>query len=482
MKAKRGIALGVAALMALGIFSGCGPGETASGEGASSESAGNTLADQLRADLALDGQEIIFVYPPGYGYLDPEGKDPYYRRRNERMAEVGEKYNCTITQKEGKGLYWQMMVTSILSGEPEGHVMITNPASFMGWYKANAFADLTAAMEKTGIDFTDKRYSQRVRKLASLDGKTLAFGERSVYNRNFAWYYNKRIFQEMKLEDPNELTEKGEWTWDKVTELATKATKRKADGTVEQWGLAGAMHTTMWRALIDSDGGTLSRLGDDGVPQLLLSDPIVMKALEQMYDWTVVKKIAYVNNGSQSWDFMYREFTKGNIAMLAADNNFLTIARDAGMVDDFGVLLPPKGPDVDDYVLKEQGGELNFIPKSYESMADTLLLIIDEIYAPLADDSFEDVVAERVATLTRDEQSLNNYVRATLEPNMFAKDDKDVDFSDMLDIWWTTPSINEMMNEILNGQTTPGEAVSAYSNRFQTSIRDSWGDMQYTGK
>ncbi|MCL5071916.1 MAG: sugar ABC transporter substrate-binding protein [Actinobacteria bacterium] len=49
-------------------------------------------------------------------------------------------------------------------------------------------------------------------------------------------YYNKDLFKQAGLPTPSELVDKGEWTWDKMVELASQLTKKGNDGVVTQYG------------------------------------------------------------------------------------------------------------------------------------------------------------------------------------------------------------------------------------------------------
>ena len=101
--------------------------------------------------------------------------------------------------------------------------MVTQENYFMEWYKAGAFADLNAAMEKTGIDFKDSRYSQTARKYTNIDGKQYAFSDVPLNPTGTIWFFNKRIFKEQNLGDPYEMVKNKTWTWDKVEEIAKTA-------------------------------------------------------------------------------------------------------------------------------------------------------------------------------------------------------------------------------------------------------------------
>lgn len=92
------------------------------------------------------------------------------------------------------------------------------------------------------------------------------------------WLFNRRIFSEMKI-DPYELVKNKQWTWDKVEEIAKKATKRAANGNVEQWGLAGWMAGHMAASMAWENGGSIASVGKNGKPLVTMNDAKVRTAL-----------------------------------------------------------------------------------------------------------------------------------------------------------------------------------------------------------
>ena len=147
------------------------------------------------------------------------------------------------------------------------------------------------------------------------------------------------------------------------------------------------------------------------------------------------------------------------------------------MADDFGIVYAPMGPDVDDYTVPVSCGQMYFIPKTYESMADKLLLLIDDLYAIPDGMTIDDLVAEKNVSKLRDEESLNYYTSMVKDSNLFIHD-----AYVMTKIDWTTPSIHEMCSEVLKGSRTPGDALEANRVQFQSAMEDMMEGHKVTGK
>ena len=73
--------------------------------------------------------------------------------------------------------------------------------------------------------------------------------------------YNRGVFEQIGIDDPKELYDKGEWTWDTMTDCIRKFIDSDSDGA--RTGLYGATAYTA-HAFIDTTGTPLIEIGDDG--------------------------------------------------------------------------------------------------------------------------------------------------------------------------------------------------------------------------
>lgn len=479
MKARQWAALSAAVLMGIGFTAGCGeqPGSSqVSSNGSSQSTEGLSKTEKLKAELDFDGETLTFVCTPGWDYANPDSTDPEVIRRRERIAELEKKYNVKIVQKEGKGNYFDLMASTILSGEPMGHVLMVPDNQLLDWYKANVMANLNDAMEKTGIDFTDETlYSGETRRATNFDGKQVGFGPRAI-QLGTAWFFNKRIFEEQNLGDPYEMVKNKTWTWDTVEEILTKATIRRADGTVEQWGMNSWTGFSFFSSMAGANGGSLVTFDNEGVPHQNLSDPRTVEALEKMYDWAFVKKIADINDGTRQWDAAMKEFAKGNVAICLGTNKMLQIAQETPMEDEFGVIYAPLGPGKTDYTVSETRGDMYFIPTTYESMADKLLLLMDDLFITSDGATQEDRIMEKYASQVRDKRAMEVFLASALSTNPGGG----ASFG-MLHLEWMEPSIETICATIIRGEASPGDLVEQNRNQMEKMIEDQMDGHKATG-
>ena len=147
------------------------------------------------------------------------------------------------------------------------------------------YEDLTAAVNKVDSEVIN---TKRSKDLFSWDGKLYGVvADNSCFVH--LMYYNKYKFQSAGLEDPRELYEKGQWTWDKIFEQGKQVTK---DGEV----FFGAQNEVV--NLYGENGYYLK----DGKFYNNLRSPKIRKGLELMRKIYVGNDaIGSTDTGSQSY-------------------------------------------------------------------------------------------------------------------------------------------------------------------------------------
>ncbi len=453
---KRFLAAVLSALTVTALLAGCGGGE---------EAAVSTN------DLDFGGETITFAYPSEFSMAYTEGtNDPYLIHQRQRMDELEQRFNCKIAQVEGKGQYWTQMTASIAAGTPLGHVMVTKEGYLLDWFKAGAIANLADAMAQTGIDFTDSRYSQTVRKMTRFDGGQYAFSDLPSSPTGALWYANLSLFEREQLGNIYELIENKEWTWDKCEKIAAKATKTDASGNTTQWGIRASQGTQLLLSLAVSNGGSIAGFDAEGKPTLPLSEPAATEAFRKFYDWGIVKKIADIGDGSTSWDPAPLAFTEGNIAMLVSDNALFQTAQDHAMADQIGVIYPPIGPQMDDYATSASCGQMYFIPVTYQDMAPKLLPLVNELFAP-DEELMEKEVVYKYPRLNDSADSLRVYLDILTNSQRHFSD-----ATQLLKVDWVSPTVHEMCAKVLSGEQTPDEAIAANTPQFLATMSDTMED------
>ncbi len=195
--------------------------------------------------------------------------------------------------------------------------------------------------------------------------------------------FNRDLIEAEGLDDPYELYENGEWTFEKVTEMARKATRdTDGDGVIDQWGLSDNDP----KNLVYAYGGAITRRDENGKVYFSMDEPEAVAGLRQWIDWVKVDQIA---SGGEN------EFGAGQIAM--AFMPMYAIGNHQDWPFSHGVLPYPQGPYTDEPLFLPGAGDSWHIPANAEYALglvalDNFLFSLDSYYEDL-----DNYIAGRIA-------------------------------------------------------------------------------------
>ncbi|WP_020615448.1 ABC transporter substrate-binding protein [Paenibacillus daejeonensis] len=305
------------------------------------------------ADINLDGRTIrIAAWWDGM----PAGETADEIAQLEKMAELEEAYNfkfefINIPFEE----YMDKFTTSVLSGEPFADVAVMEYKRAAVPVKSGLVLPLS---EFTTADSNINNEGNLVGKLPALAGGEYAFWPPSVSIVGI--HYNREIFNQLGLPDPQDLLESGEWTWDKFLEIAKTATRdTNNDGTPDIYGYSGwaadmARHFGVSNGITFVDGNTMEDKS---------TDPKMIEALEFVNRVYNAENVVKVKSGNpMDWNET-NTFKDGDVAMsLQYDWNIGDLSFEAGVVP------IPAGPNSDGtHTFANTALNGWFIPKGVEN-------------------------------------------------------------------------------------------------------------------
>jgi len=185
------------------------------------------------------------------------------------------------------------------------------------------FVSKTAS--ETFFSFKDKIYSASVSGVSPL-----------------VLYYNKDMVESEGLDDPMDLYESGNWTFDTFKQMCKTLTNdTDGDGNIDRWGLC-CWYPWAW---LGADHTALCKIGSDGLYELNLDDPAVVETSEFVQD------MYYTSNWrGLDGDNIYTSFYQGRNAFLQeyswSETSNIIPAKQSGQFDfDYGVVPTPYGPN-----------------------------------------------------------------------------------------------------------------------------------------
>ena len=205
------------------------------------------------------------------------------------------------------------------------------------------------AVSDYDIDFSDPEYwNQTSQATGTFGGKQYVIAPNAMgfdmVAVNMVTAFNKSLVQKAgyTADQLYELSNSGQWTFDKFREVALACTD--LDNGV--YGTTLTRNVLLMSAMIASNGSDMITK-KDGVDTFNMLDSKALTAVNYLVSMARDDK-------SVLMDFQGEEksaFAAGTVALMVSYTNRLADkAVYQGMEDDYGVLMPPKGPDATEYI------------------------------------------------------------------------------------------------------------------------------------
>jgi ABC-type glycerol-3-phosphate transport system substrate-binding protein len=250
----------------------------------------------------------------------------------------------------------QRAVLSTMAGNPDAQIYLMEG----GWARVMLSRGLLFPIsDSRAVDMTPNppgsgkvEWSAPVRDAFTRNGKTYAWGTgHGRFTYQMLVFFNKRLFREAGIDPdlPYNMQRDGTWTWDNFLELCKQLTRdTNNDGTIDVHAMAMGSDLEIHNAIISSNGANYIEVDSNGRFINTTTTPAFAEALHfarRLRDEGVLRPIP---EPYTTWDWYLPEFMEGRVAMHVEpewrSQQFQT------MRDDWGVVVFPRGPRVNDYV------------------------------------------------------------------------------------------------------------------------------------
>lgn len=434
---------------------------------ASSSGVSSTVSEE---EVKYDFGRIKITFADTWGKDLTPGKDQKTDDLIARIDEVKTKYNVDFEWiKVDAGPYWDHMASTIMSGESYGDVMYSFPWMITDLIKAGAVRDVSAVADLVGIDFSEGSWNQFIINETTYGDKIFGFSKRANTIQS-SLLYNKRLFNEAGLTDPNTLIANGtKWDYATMEEYARQLTKQDTTGSTVQWGLSTMdAHWLMTTFIVCNDGSPVDYSVNP--PKFNMDSPKSLAGLAFFDTMLNIDKTIYTRPAGGDWKITVDAFANGKIGMFRAEEWVIEYIRDVMTEnetnEDYGLTYFPQGPDASNHVDESYGGNPYFIPSTISiEKAKAALLVYSDLMELSRDGSTKEERALRIAeSLFADEISCEVYV------DLMAND-KIV--SNGLCRVGLREAVMEMVGGFLDNIGTPQSIVAEYKPMFQGLINDS---------
>ncbi len=406
-------------------------------------------------------------------YAPPDNEEG--EREAAWRAEMEEKYNFKLEYvtlpNDG---YEAAVVASCVAGEP-----VADAFDIMMDYTTGMMAKglLYPLDEIQSWDMVngDNVLAAAAKAMTWSDGHTygVKMQEGPFFDMKCITLFNKRIADDLGIDIYADY-ENGDWTWAKMREYASMATKdNDGDGENDTWGWVGS------EALM-----TLNYVGSTGT-ELLDADhkvhyntPEVVSALEES---AAMKNFWYPVN-----DYAYQQkFAEGGALFMGAVQPWEMYSL-SEMEDDFGLVpfpIPEKG---DDFYTIADSVTVTVIPKNAtdpEATAFVLKLLAEEPRPWEFDDEGNYLLENQeeenpywymggIGDQLRDEESFENLDTIATNENFY------FDMQRMYNVYWANPGFTNMINGMYQNGKTAQQVIEENEAGVQAAVDQYIADQQ----
>lgn len=436
-----------------------GGGETSNGS-KNSGTSGNRRPSQESSSSKYDSKNL-----KGKTITILRSWDPYVSGNNtahdnwiKRVAELEKKYNFDIVEKK----WSSTLETEVLAGvKPSGQLYQVQGDNVANLVRAGYIASLNKAMKETGIDMTSEIYCDFSVQLCNYNHNQYAIGVEEGKMMSQIVYNKKLVSQ---FADIEALMDQGKWTWSAMTDIATKVKQKYPD----KWGIGLDKHLSVY-GMVASNGSQLVSVGSDGSLSSNLNDAKVRQALDQLYSWINVDKVATTG----SWDNMLTELTKSNIAFTFNEDYCYDVLKSRMNADEYGIAYLPMGPSAKEYYALMEASWPYVVPKAYENEAADLLFVVNELYklqhGYSKDDQFRDLYVRKFS-----EQKSYNRVK-NMHRTLKCAPIIEIELGD-------NASFASAITQLYENKISVGQLIDSYHSEFDMHMKDNWKNIKFTGK
>jgi ABC-type glycerol-3-phosphate transport system substrate-binding protein len=345
------------------------------------------------------------------------------------------------------GKYVENFTTTSLAGDPFADVVVLE----LFW----AFPELANKgfiLPIDGmLDLSDTKYIPWMKTGGNFQGQQYGFIDSPP--SPYGIFYNKKLVQQLGLDDPYELQKNGQWTWDKFRELAKKATKdTNGDGKTDVFGFIGDMKISL-EQFVYGNKGSFDK-DETGNMKFSMDSANSIQGLQLMSDMYNVDKSIIQPAPKDGND---KAFIAGKSVMYGGFSWELGGLKDNMKDTELGYVFFPKAPNATDYTSFTPYGNMYMVSK-YSKNPDIAMKIMDEI-------SLHGKNKELAL-----ESWKNSYTPDALETRVQMYDKIDYSGS-YIAVPDADKLVDGVVKDITEGKVAPATAVEKIKNQFDAGIQ-----------
>lgn len=313
--------------------------------------------DGLAAQSNFNGATFTYV---GEGGQNAEHEEETGNIENDalykRQRELEEKFGITWQSKKVNGYSDEGTVNAaafvkeaVMSGLKDYDLVYGNPITVGAvLFVENCLVDVS---EFGTIDLDNEWWNPSLRDKYSFAGK-LYFLTGSIvtsyFNDPSCLLFNKDVAENFNIEEPYDLVKSGEWTFDRMFELASAIPLNTNGNGVYRYGKPNGL------AILFANGGTITYFDDDGIPYIPTSLPVELSDIADKFsavmgDNSQCAHEKNLNSMGGTQESFPKKYGYKNEAEMFVDQRILFLFATTGYASrlreketEFGILPVPK--------------------------------------------------------------------------------------------------------------------------------------------
>ncbi|ALS26579.1 ABC transporter substrate-binding protein [Paenibacillus sp. 32O-W] len=284
-------------------------------------------------------------------WFPEEGSSDLANAIIDRVKWVEETYNVRIEVRKHSE---DELSAAVLAGDKYADVIVTPTWELGRHINGKRLVDLNTI---PNLDMSKDYWKEyNTSNLLTYDNRTYGAAAPFANQNDEVWVivFNKRILNELGLENPYELVKNKQWTFEKMLEME-KAAKRDLNGdgvmdSNDRYGLATGHDWDIAVALYLASGNKIIDIAPDGKMTYAVNTPKAYETLDTIKQMTKRGDTFFPKNDGEDMDAYVKAFVEGKALFLAYSRGRGVIDPIYQMEDDFGFVPLPMGNNTDDYL------------------------------------------------------------------------------------------------------------------------------------
>jgi len=277
--------------------------------------------------------------------------------------------------------------TSIMAGKPAAQVFVLQPDWALSLYRQNLLYPVSDNKQVDLKKTTPVDWNKAVTETFTFNKKIYAFQAGYGDSHHAAvLVWNKRLFREAGLNPdlPYDLQKSGKWTWDEFLKLCKQLTRdTNNDGKMDTYSMPRDLSTEILDAFVSGNGAMYVDRNSSGKLINVTNKPAFIEAV-QFFMKLRDEKVMLEKPQGAAWNWHIPAFNDGKAAM-RIDQHYIVTGDLQNMKDDWGMVLPPKGPKAKNYVVFTDENVM-VVPNVYnKDQVDAIMWAVQAWLTPVDD-------------------------------------------------------------------------------------------------